>query len=349
MNKENQMSERLRGLMASRDVACSECTAEQLLLARAADEICLSVTKPSSSIQLLAALEANERMFGQYPKEMAQVTRRAEAELNQFGVQSYLAGNWLGAEYAWRMLALAGSEDGKLKLSALIRRGEYYRRGKYGDSYAMELLRSGVEREMPVFLVNAALLQVQCIGGEEGWENARHLVEKLDYADVGVISRFWQQRAQAGDPEGELVHFMLVRWRKLKYSPVARWKELCETVHAVIPRVPHHLLVGRNYTGKQTISVRGKERDILFFLHENGRHYVLYADGTTDENGVAVVGCRRYIPARGCGVALRDKVRLRCIRTEEEWDLLEYWLDVAEEVQREPLPDRENESNGKGC
>ena len=349
MNEEKQAAERLRALMASRDVACSACTAEQLLLARAAEEICLSVTKGSNSIQLLAALEANERMFEQYPKEMAQVTRRAEAELNRFGIQSYLAGNWLGAEYAWRMMALAGSGDGKLKLSALIRRGEYHCRGKYGDAYAMELLQGGVEREMPVFLVNAALLQVQYVGGEEGWENARRLMEKLDHADVGVVSRFWQQRAQAGDPEGEVVHFMLVRWRKLKYSPVARWKELCETVHAVVPRVPRHLLVGRSYTGKPSVSIRGKERDVLFELHEKGRHYVLYTDGTTDENGAAVVGCRRYVPARGCGVALRDNVRLRRIRTEEEWDLLEYWLDVTEEEPRAPLPEQENGNDEKGC
>lgn len=339
MIKEDMRTEKkiecVRNLIACRDVAYSDCISLLLQMNCAASEVFLSVKSNANPLQILAALEANEQMFAQYPEEMMHLARFVECELNQLGIHFWMEKNYLGAEYAWRMLALAGREDGKLKMAALIRRGEYYRRGRYSYLEAMELLKEGTEQNSPFFLVNAALLQVLCVGGDEGWETARRLIERLDHADIGVVSRYWQQRAAAGDPEGDIVHFMLVRWRKLKYSPVDRWKELCQTVHAVVPRLPKHLLVGEEYVERRCFTCRGKEYDILFTLVEGGKHYIACTDGSIDEDGAIVVNCRSYRPKHGCSVC--DDMRLHRIRTEEEWDLMEYWVDVTEEEGRTPL------------
>lgn len=326
--------ERIRDVISGRDMAYSDCISLLQQMNDAADRIFLRVGHDTNPLQILAALDANELMFAQHPEEMMQIARFAERELNQLGIHFWMEKNYLGAEYAWRMLALADIEDGKLKMAALIRRGEYFRRGKYSYHEAEELLREGTEQNSPFFLVNAALLQVMCIGGEKGWESARRLIERLDRADIGIVSRYWQERAAAGDPEGDIVHFMLVRWRRLKYSPVDRWEELCQTVHAVVPCLPKHLLVGKAYVERSSITCGRKKYEILFTLAEGGKHYIAYTDGSVDEDGADIVNCRIYYPKQGCSV--RDDMRLHRIRTDEEWDLMEYWVDVTEEERRRP-------------
>ena len=102
-------TECIRDLMVRRDVVYSNRITLLLQMNHAASEIFLSVKSNSNPLQILAALEINEQMFQQYPGEMAQIARIVETELNQLGIRFWMEQNYLGAEYAWRMLALAGS------------------------------------------------------------------------------------------------------------------------------------------------------------------------------------------------------------------------------------------------
>ena len=71
---------------------------------------------------------------------------------------------------------------------------------------------------------------------------------------------------------------------------------------------------------------REVECEILFTFDnkENGKSYVVYVDGTTDENGVVRVYASVYDPTG-------ENTRLMPIETEEEWEMIEELLASMED------------------
>ena len=71
---------------------------------------------------------------------------------------------------------------------------------------------------------------------------------------------------------------------------------------------------------------REVECEILFTFDnkENGKSYVVYVDGTTDENGVVQVYASVYDPTG-------ENTRLMPIETEEEWEMIEELLASMED------------------
>ena len=206
----------------------------------AAQKIFLGVGHGSGEADVLAALEANEALFQSHCTAMSYLMRYVSEELNSIGSQAYDKGDFLLSEYAFRMLALSGSNHGKIRLAALIRRGDLppYHLKKYTCCQdALTLLRSGVELKGPFALVNAALLYVD-LGR---WHKACRLIKRIDDADIhiaGSYNCYDGKAASKEDGESLLVHALLLHTRRIGYSELGSRRYLREFVRETVTGVP---------------------------------------------------------------------------------------------------------------
>ena len=71
--------------------------------------------------------------------------------------------------------------------------------------------------------------------------------------------------------------------------------------------------------------------ELLFAFERtsNGKHYMVYTDHTPDEFGFEAVFASIYDPENGASA-------LEAIETDEEWDLVDYMLEVLQDDSAEP-------------
>lgn len=88
-------------------------------------------------------------------------------------------------------------------------------------------------------------------------------------------------------------------------------------------------MLTQNFT---LVNENGEETkcELLFaFEHlSTGKHYMVYTDHTPDEFGFDAVFASGYDPDNGASA-------LEAIETEEEWDLVDYLLEVLQDDSKE--------------
>lgn len=302
----------------------------------------LAVGPNSSGTEILSALEAGETLFCSEPEAMNRLIPYVAQELSLMGAAAYEEEDYLLAEYAYRMLALSDgplNEHAKIRLASMIRRGELplVHLKKYSFQDALELLKPGIANRSVFALVNAALLYAVCF---EDWRSACGMVARIQRGDLlSAALHNCPDRGDAdpSDPDNMLLHFLLIRTGRMKESFYDSWENLSEYVYETNADVPKWLFVGSKFLTKQTMYHKGQLWRVVLTIEVKGKHYIAFTDGRQDENGVEQIQARRYFPGRKD--TIRDGMFLMRL-TEEEEDMIQWWLDVLQGVGAEGSRDR---------
>ena len=307
-----------------------------------AKEVFLAVGPDSCETEVLAALETGETLFTSDSEVMNQLIPYVTQDLSRMGATAYEAENYLLAEYAYRLLALSDgplNEHAKVRLAAMIRRGDLplVHLKKYSYQDALDLLASGIKHRSVFALVNAALLYATCL---EDWESACQMVARIHRADLLAASSYNCYDGEDADPmehDNMLIHFLLIRTGRMKESFFDSWENLSEYVYETSVNAPQWLFVGPQFTSKQRFYHKGQMWNVVLTLQVGKKHYIAFADGREDEHGERLVQAKRYFPRKQADI--RDGMFLMNL-TEDEEDLIQWWLDVLEGVSTPELRDR---------
>lgn len=317
----------------------ARCRAEVEREQALARGVFLAVGPNSSETEILSALEAGETLFRSEREAMNRLIPYVAQELSRMGEAAYEAENYLLAEYAYRVLALSNgplNEHAKICLAAMIRRGELplVHLKKYSFQDALELLKPGIANRSVFALVNAALLYAVCF---EDWRSACGMVARIQRGDLLAAALHGCPDREEADPDNMLLHFLLIRTGRMKESFYDSWDNLSEYVYETNADVPKWLFVGSEFLQKQTMYHKGQLWRVVLTIGVKGKHYIAFTDGRQDEHGVEQIRARRYFPGRKD--TIRDGMFLMRL-TEEEEDMIQWWLDVLQGVGAEGSRDR---------
>lgn len=157
-----------------------------------------------------------ESFIGEYDNpEMASV---GVLGLAMVGLNAYNEKSFLTAEIAFRILSECGDAGGKNNYAYMIRRREVSNPRSFSPITVIRLLRGGVQEKEPYSLVNMALTFSLCLGTDDDWHIADKLMAAISVDDTMGIQAWWCDVAKNGDVEGYLVHYFLLRHRKMQSS-----------------------------------------------------------------------------------------------------------------------------------
>lgn len=299
-----------------------------------AHDIFLSVGLDSDEAEVLAALNAGESLFASNAADMNLLIPYAAQTLSSLGAHAYAEENYLFAEYAYRMLSLSNgplNEHAKIRLAAMIRRGDLplIHLKKYSWQDSLDLLSGGIAARDVFALTNAALLYAVCL---EDWTTACKMVSQIHRADLLSASSYNCYDGEDADPmdhDNMLIHFLLIRTGRMKESFFNSWEDLSEYIYETSINPPEWLFVGPQFVSKQRFYHKGKLWDIVLTLKNGKKHYIAFTDGRENVDGEQLVQARRYFPSRKADI--RDGMYLKHL-TEQEEDMIQWWLDVLEGI-----------------
>ena len=143
-------------------------------------------------------------------------------------------------DYATAEIAFTEAENWN-NLAYMIRRGEVEDSMKYSDKYAAEILRDGVHTKDTFSMINMALLWALNIGGDEGWRLADKIMSVLSIDSISAAMFWWENVAKAGDIEGDLVHYWILKYGKLAFSTLGEKDDLLKKIRNEIPELPVYI------------------------------------------------------------------------------------------------------------
>jgi len=153
------------------------------------------------------------------------------------GMDSYEKKYYGIAEYIFRDLAQRGSIAAKNNLAYMIRRKETNSLTGQEIKEAMLLLHEGIDERDAFALVNMALIFALNFGGEDDWVIADLFISDIQ-EDVKEVYNWWKILADSGDAEGSLIHWWLLRHKKIRKSTLGTKEELESIVKQKIENVP---------------------------------------------------------------------------------------------------------------
>lgn len=171
--------------------------------------------------------------------------------LTSLGLDAYEKKQFSIAEFAFRILSDCGDPNGRNNYAYMIRRGESSNQNDASLMKALRLLREGVNEHEPFAFVNMALLLSLHFKTDLDWHLADDLIKELPPNKTDAIQIWWYNVAQSGDVEGVLVHYLLMRHKKIKSSELGSMERMSKQIKAQIDSFPDWLQTSPRF---QTLS-----------------------------------------------------------------------------------------------
>ncbi|MBP3393443.1 MAG: DUF1292 domain-containing protein [Lentisphaeria bacterium] len=230
-------------------------------------------------------------------------------------------GDFAGAELVYRTLNQYCSEMqeiciARIRLAEMIRKKEIPAENPAAE--LAQLLRIPIEQgngeaimTLVLFLAGRNWSEVS----QKQWlEDIRACIEIIEPECIQDVAMYWEACARLGDPEGDLVHLLLLMFEKLDESPLGSREELLDTVKEKLPEIGRRFLtfVVENEAGQPV------ECEVLFTLESVDAEavYLVYTDNTEDEEGNTKVYANIF-----------DGRNLLPVETESEWQMIEAHLE----------------------
>lgn len=164
-------------------------------------------------------------------------------ELGTIGFEAYKNGDKKTAEIAFAILSENGDSNGKNNYAYMIRRKETIENSGTMLIKAIQLLKEGVIQKESFSYMNLALLLALRCGNDSDWKFADELVEKMPNDNVSIVQSWWEEVGSTGDIEGFIVHFFLLRHRKIKKSIFGDMEQLSKKLSDELDNFPDWLIV----------------------------------------------------------------------------------------------------------
>lgn len=178
--------------------------------------------------------------------------------ISGFAMELYEGGRTELSCYAY-IRCIQSSKDSaissKNNLAYIIRRNEAPCSSLFSISEITDLLENGLENEDLFSAVNMALTFILRSGEEQDWRLADELFANLKENDIDffdVIS-WWENVDKSGDVEGALVHFFLLRHKKIEKSSLGNIEQLSQKLSEEIKSFPVWLTVGTGFKSLDSI------------------------------------------------------------------------------------------------
>ena len=213
-------------------------------------------TEPNNTDILLEGLidDLTERILKEFDPDIAkdlfdifcEASGNNYASYSLLGYKAFAQNNYIVSEMAFRRsISLCDDENLIIKyksiLSFLIRHNKIKTLDQKSAKEIALLLRQGVECRDSSSLINMALLWSTEFGTDSDWEMADNLIRYVDKAKSEEVFNLWLELARKGDPEGFLVHYILLRHGIINSSPLGDLNTLFTKVKELYPRIPKKL------------------------------------------------------------------------------------------------------------
>lgn len=202
----------------------------------------LDTANTTTGEELSACIRVLNQIFS-HNSDLPEMPRMFASKLLGLGLRVYIAKDYHNAEELFRILSTSGEIDGKNNLAYMIRRGETSDTSPEQLLYAVRILKDGIESGEPFSYVNQALLFALCFGSETDWRLADDLMEALPDTNIESVQSWWQDLGNEDDVEGFLVHYFLLRHRKIKSSSLGLIEDLSATLSEKLEVFPDWLVV----------------------------------------------------------------------------------------------------------
>lgn len=202
----------------------------------------LDTANAATGEELSACIRVLNQIFS-HNSDLPEMPRMFASKLLDLGLKAYIAKDYHNAEELFRILSTSGEIDGKNNLAYMIRRGETSDTSPEQLLYAVRILKDGIESGEPFSYVNQALLFSLCFGSDTDWHLSDDLMEALPDTKIENIQTWWQDVANEGDIEGVLVHYYLLRHKKIKSSTLGLIEDLSATLSEKLEAFPDWLVV----------------------------------------------------------------------------------------------------------
>lgn len=248
------------------------------------------VTDFTDQEQLGRALLHNQHLLTSKKVTLGAILPARERNWFAFAQEEYEKKNFAAAEYVYSLMSRGGNLSAGVLLAQMIRRRETVLTA-YTDAFALDLL-DNLERRIPTHadtLVNLALIfAVNLEPTHAGWEKGLSFIRRLTQSGAYDASAKWENLGPAGDPEGELVHLMLLWEGKLEYSPLGSFMTLYRRMCERFPDFPQRC--GLEIPAKDTVFHTAEEGrfPVLFSLRERRYQFVVCIGSCGGEDTVLV-------------------------------------------------------------
>lgn len=166
------------------------------------------------------------------------ITFIRDALILSFSMESYIEKDYLTAFYGFVKGAQMGSAYAKNNLAYMIRRNEYGFDGFDKAITALKLLVPGLREREPFSIVNTALILCLLLQEDQDWQTADKLFEYVTEKEQSVCD-WWANLGE--EVEGYLVHFFLLRHKKIEHSDLGSIKSIALRLTNSIDRFPDWL------------------------------------------------------------------------------------------------------------
>ena len=146
------------------------------------------------------------------------------------GMEAYENHNFVLAEMAFRAANNPPNVSAANNLAYIIRRGEVGNKSIYSSKDVADLLKAGVKAKDTFSLINMALLWALKVGDPDSWELADKIIQLISIDELAPALDWWLGIARKGDVEGYLVHLWILKYNKIKDTPLGTKDELLRVV-----------------------------------------------------------------------------------------------------------------------
>lgn len=164
-------------------------------------------------------------------------------DLGTIGLESYQNGDMISAATAFSIMCDYGNSTGRNNYAYMIRRGEIPKGTNRSIIDAIKLLKPGLYDSEPFAFVNMALLFAINLGTDSDWNISDELMEKLPGDNSSGVQGWWEDVGKKGDIEGLLVHYYLLRHKKITKSVFGNLEDLSNKLAEKIKTFPEWLIV----------------------------------------------------------------------------------------------------------
>ena len=147
------------------------------------------------------------------------------------GINAYRKEKYILAELAFLDVNM------KKHLAYMIRRDEVKDPTKYSKKMFVQLLKEDVDKKDAFAIVNMALFWAIKIGGEKAWKLADCMMSQLPEKEIFYIYDWWLEAGLLENEnrfEGYLVHYWLLKYQKIRESPLGLKDDIRRKVQAFI-------------------------------------------------------------------------------------------------------------------
>ena len=262
-----------------------------------------------------------EREIIEYDQQMRRAVLYGARYLFAIAAERRANGHYIAAECAYRLLSLAGYEQARAELGAMVRRGETD--SGYTVTDTLRLLVAGVKCNDPVSAMHCVLMVVPPLRVTEGdWSLTEQWVRAFTPTGAYTVKDHWANWDLCGFIEGPLVHFLLILFGKIEPPSETAFADLYRQVRLHFPSIDHLICDRKNC---RFWDPAGKEWKVLICGEKWGNEYVIYTDHSRNEDGALCLQAGRSDSVRGWHVMCP-------LKTEEEQNFIR---ELLEQLRKE--------------